>query len=59
MVALREVYPECPPYRLAKLLGFGNATLTTCIIAAKGCKWWRNEWVDEVRGAIVAKNPSN
>ncbi len=53
--ALCEVFPEASKRRLARLTGYAKPeTWSPIVQSAKRAGWWRDEWVDEVVGVLVA-----
>jgi hypothetical protein len=55
--ALIEAFPDARKVGLAKCLGYSTpATAPSNLkIIFRKLKWWRDEWVDEVVGALVAE----
>lgn len=55
LIALRLVYPKANWIGLGRCLGYwANTSAQGAMIAARKSKWWREIYVDEVVGALVA-----
>lgn len=56
--ALTELFPDARKQSIARLCGYPtpSACAASLIMARKG-KWWREEWVDEVAGALLDRFP--
>lgn len=54
--ALIEVFPAATKVRLARCLGYSTPATApgNLVNMFRKLKWWRDEWVDEVVGAVVA-----
>jgi hypothetical protein len=52
--ALIELFPDANRRVLGRCLGYAKpATATTTLGMARKSTWWRDEWVDEVVGAVL------
>lgn len=57
LAALMEAFPEAPKTGLARTLAFPTPKAAAGNLShqARKCLWWREEFVDEVVGALVAE----
>jgi hypothetical protein len=55
LAALQQAFPHQNAKKLAELLGMPIATAGGAVRKAREHKnWWREDWVDEVVGILVA-----
>jgi len=55
MAALIEVFPDARRIGIARCCGLVTpANVSPILAAARAAKWWRDDWVEEVVGLLVA-----
>lgn len=54
--ALMDVFPDAQRTSLARCVGHPKPPHATASVnMARKCSWWREDWLEEVVGAVVAR----